>query len=84
MPISRYPYTSLVTYVDFISPLVSSQKQADAIYFNLSNAFNLVPHSLLHKLNAFGLSGGYVNWFRSYLSNRKSWFRVSGVFFLAV
>jgi hypothetical protein len=68
----------VVTYVEFISPLVGSQRQADAIYFDLSNAFDLVSHSLLHKLSASGLSGGYLNWFRSYLSNRKSQVRVSG------
>jgi hypothetical protein len=67
-------------YVDFISPLVGSQRQADAIYFDLSNAFELVPHSLLlRKLSAFGLSSGCVSWFRSYLSNRNSQVRVSGV-----
>jgi hypothetical protein len=72
--------TNLVTYVDFIYPTVGSQRQADAIYFDLSNAFGLVPHSLLlHKLSTIGLSGGYVNWFRSYLSKRKPQVRVSGV-----
>jgi hypothetical protein len=70
--------TNLVTFVDFIFPLVCSQRQADAIYFDLSNAFDLVPHSLLlHKLSALGLSGGYVNWFC--LSGRHSQVRVSGV-----
>jgi hypothetical protein len=71
----------LVTNVYFISPFVGSQSQANAVYFNLSNAFDLVPHSqLLHKLSAFGLSGGYANWFRSYLSNRQSQVRFSGIF----
>jgi hypothetical protein len=71
--------TNLVTYVDFIAPLAGSQRQADAIYFDLSSAFDLVNHSLLlHKLSAFGLSSGYINWFRSYLSNRTSQVRVSG------
>jgi hypothetical protein len=43
-------------------------------------AFDLVPHTLLlQKLNAFGLSGGYVNWFCSYLTNRQSQVRVSGI-----
>jgi hypothetical protein len=73
----------LEIYVDFISPLVSSQSQADAIYFDLSNAFDLVPNSLLfHNLSASGLSGRYLNWFRSYLSIRKSQVCVSGIFSL--
>jgi hypothetical protein len=76
---TKFISTKLVTYVEFFSALVGSQGQADAIYFDLSNAFDLVPHFLLHKLSAFGLSGGCVNWFRSYLSNRKSEVRVSGV-----
>jgi hypothetical protein len=77
---SKSAITNLVTYLDFISPLVGSQTQADAIYFDLSNAFDLVPHSLLlHKLSAFGHSGGYINWFRSYLPNRQSQVRVSGI-----
>jgi hypothetical protein len=66
--------TNLVTYVNFISPLFGFERQADTIYFDLSNAFDFDPHFfflllllLLHKLSAFGLSGDYVNWFRSYL-----------------
>jgi hypothetical protein len=67
---------NLVTYVDFITHLVGSQRQNYAIYFDLSNAFDIFPQSLLlNKLSAFGLSGGYVNRFRSFLSNRK--FQVS-------
>jgi hypothetical protein len=73
--------TNLVSFVDFITPLVCSQRQADAIYFDLSNVFDLVPHSfLLHKLSALGLLGGYVNWFHSYLSGQQSRVRISGVF----
>jgi hypothetical protein len=79
---SKSAITHLVTYIDFIFPLVGSQRQADTIYFDLSNAFELDPHSLLlHKLSDFGLSGGYVNWFRSYLSNRKSRLPTSVILF---
>jgi hypothetical protein len=35
---------------------------------------------LLFKHSAFGLSGGYVNWVHSYLSNWKSQVPLSGVF----
>jgi hypothetical protein len=34
---------------------------------------------LLQKLSAFGLSGGNVNWFCSYLTNRQCKVRVSGI-----
>jgi hypothetical protein len=33
----------------------------------------------LHKFSAIGLSGGYVNWFRIYLSSRESQVRVAVV-----
>jgi hypothetical protein len=72
--------TNLVTYLGFVTPLVSSQSQADAIYFDLSSAFDLVPHTLLlQKLSTFGLSGGYISWFCSYLTNRQSQVHVSGI-----
>jgi hypothetical protein len=72
--------TNPVTYLDFITPLVSSQGQADAICFDFSSAFDLVPHTLLlQKLSALGLFGGYVNWFCSYLTTRQSQVCVSGI-----
>jgi hypothetical protein len=71
--------TNLVSYLDFITPLVGSQRQVDAIYFDLTSAFDLVPHTLLlHKLSALGFSGGYVNFIRSYLINRQSQVRIGG------
>jgi hypothetical protein len=77
---SKSTTTNLVTYLAFITPLVGSQRQADAVYFDLTSAFDLVPHTLhLHKLSALGLSGGYVNWFRSYLTNRQSQVRIGGI-----
>jgi hypothetical protein len=61
-----------------LTPVVLCQRQADAVYFDLSNAFDLVPHNmLLHKLSSFGFSA-YVSWFRCYLTSRQSRVRISG------
>ena len=39
---SKPTATNFVTYLDFIAPLVHSQRQVDAIYFAFSNTFNLL------------------------------------------
>ena len=76
---SKSTATNLVAYLDFIAPLVHSQRQVDSIYFDFSNAFDLVSHEmLLRKLSDFGLSAGYVSWFRSYLTSRTSSVRYCG------
>jgi hypothetical protein len=60
--------TNLITYLNLISPAISIQRQVDSI---LSSASDTVSHPvLLHKLCADGLSDGYINWFRSTLTNR--------------
>ena len=70
---SRSTTSNLVNYLDYITPLVSSQRQVDAIYFDFSSAFDLVSHNLLlNKLSSFGLSSAYVSWFCSYLTDRFS------------
>jgi hypothetical protein len=77
---SKSTFTNLVTFLDFVTPLVCSQGQTDTIYFGFSNAFDILPHSLLlHKLSYYGLSCGYLNWFLSYLTKRQSSVRFSGI-----
>jgi hypothetical protein len=72
----------LVTFLDFVTPLICSKGQIDSIYFDFSNVFNILPHALLHReLSNYGLSSGYLNWFPSYLTNRQSRVRYSGVHF---
>jgi hypothetical protein len=76
---SKSTVTNLVTFLDFMTPVVRGQRQAGAVYFDLPYAFDLVPHNLLlHKLSSFGFSDGYVGWFSSYLTNRQSRVHVSG------
>jgi hypothetical protein len=60
-------------------PSVNKQGQTDSVYFDLSNAFDIVPHNLLlRKLTNSGLSSGYVSWFHNYLTSRQLSVRVSG------
>lgn len=78
---SRSTVTNLVTFLDFTAPLVCSQGQSDSIYFDFTNAFDILPHALLlHKLDNYGLSSGYITWLSSYLTNRESCVRFSGQF----
>jgi hypothetical protein len=76
---SKSTATNLVAYLDSIAPLVYSQRQVDSIYFDFSNVFDLLSlEMLLRKLSVFGLSAGYVSWFRSCLTSRTSSVRYCG------
>jgi hypothetical protein len=69
----------LVTYLNSIIYSVSTQEQTDSVYFDLTKAFDVVPHNiLLRKLSNFVLFSSYVDWFHSYLFNRQSFVRISG------
>jgi hypothetical protein len=59
---SKSTVTNLVTYLNDVVPSVCSHGQFDCVYFDLSQAFDKVPHTLLlNKLNKFGLSSLYVD-----------------------
>jgi hypothetical protein len=63
----------------FYDPSSSLSTLSWSHFLNLNPAFDQVPHTLFpHKLSALGFSGGYVNWFCSYLTNRHSQIRISG------
>ena len=55
----------------FLHDLFSSHYQTDAIYIDISKAFDSVSHSrLLAKLTSINITGKLWLWFRAYLTNR--------------
>jgi hypothetical protein len=64
--------TQIMTVLSNIHRIFDERKQTDVIYFDLSKAFDSVPHKLLiHKLKSFGIHGRLLDWITHYLSDRK-------------
>jgi len=69
----------LVFYSDLIST-VESGGQVDVIYTDLKKAFDTVDIKiLLYKLKLMGVHGTLLNWFESYLSNRRQRVKVNNI-----
>jgi hypothetical protein len=63
------------------SLLSPEEPVTDSTYFHFSNVFYILQRALLHHiLSNYGLSSDYLNWFLSYLTNRQSRVRYSGIF----
>ena len=71
--------SNLVTYFIALMQSVSTQGQVDAVYFDLTNAFDIFIHFSLTSFSNFGLYASYVNWLCSYLPCRQASVRFSGV-----
>jgi hypothetical protein len=80
---SKSTVPNLVTFRNFVTPLICLQGQTDSICFDFSNAFDILPHALLlHKLNNYGLSYSYLNWVFGCLTNKLFYVRFSGILLL--
>ncbi|XP_057290307.1 uncharacterized protein LOC130612998 [Hydractinia symbiolongicarpus] len=59
--------------------LISDGKFTLGIFIDLSKAFDTVDHNIsLGKLNAYGISGVTLKWFKSYLSERTQYIDIGG------
>ena len=67
--------------IDFISKGFNNNEYSVAVFLDLKKAFDVVDHDiLLKKLESLGIGGSSLNWFRSYLKNRKQTVQVNGEF----
>ena len=64
---SSYYYS----YITFTRLLIANPAWLDAVYLDISKAFDSVPHmELLYKLRLFGITGNLWGWFQKYLLGR--------------
>jgi hypothetical protein len=76
---NRSTTTQLMEVFSDINNSLDSGGQTDLVYFDLSKAFDSVPHTfLLHKLKSFGINNKLHAWLTSYLTNRMQRVLING------
>jgi len=59
---------------------LASKKYVLGLFLDLKKAFDTVDFNILiYKLNHYGIRGHVLNWFKSYLLNRKQFTHVNGI-----
>lgn len=68
----RSTTTALFSFTEAVLQALDSQDVVCGIFLDLSRAFDTINHThLLNKLERIGFRGVSLNWFTSYLENRK-------------
>lgn len=63
--------TNLSEYINYVALALDNGFEVHAIYTDFSKAFDTVNHRiLLRKLKALGIRGKFLEWIKSYLSDR--------------
>ena len=72
--------TNLLEALNYIGTCLDNGEQVDIVYLDMSKAFDRINHKLLIcKLSNSGIGGSLLNWFQSYLINRRQRIAVLGV-----
>ena len=69
-------YMAIVELVDKVTSAVERNENTLGIFLDLSKAFDTIDHDiLLYKLEYYGFRGIVLDWFKSYLKDRKQFVR---------
>ena len=66
--------------IDRISNNLDNRKLPISIFLDLSKAFDTLDYEILrYKLYHYGIRNSTLNWFKSYLTNRKQYIEIDGI-----
>ena len=72
-------YIALVQITEIIKESIDKGKYGCGIFIDLRKAFDTVNHGiLLKKLEHYGIRDNMLDWFQSYLSDRKQYVDING------
>ena len=70
---------AILHLIDKVTNGMDNSEHTLGIFLDFSKAFDSLDHNIiLFKLNYYGIRGSYLEWFRSYLSNRKQYVSIDG------
>ena len=71
--------SALVDFTCQVSQVFDKSEVMMGLFLDLSKAFDTLDHNIiLAKLSNYGIRGVLLNWFKSYLSNRKQFVKIKG------
>ena len=76
----RSTIDAITDFVSDVLPSLDKRNTSLAVYLDLSKAFDTINHGiLLRKLEYYGIRGRALEWFKSYLDQRRQYVNFGGV-----